>query len=403
MKTLFKLSTLAVSVFAASQVAAVELYNSEGTSANMYGAIAAHVSAYDYDKSSILGNAAGLGYNSDQTLVEDPGSWFGFDIKHQMGKVYGIAKIEWDVDFSTASDLDDRRALTARQTYAGFGHDDFGSVTIGRQESPYMKADKGYYAYWVGGLNMMQSDELGSRRTANTVVWQNDFDNLYVGLQYQAARQANDFIFFGGNGLNFGGLLEVNADDPVKIDGGFGGAIAYTVESTNTYLVAAYNQSNDINGKFTDILGDLTETTATDAEIKQYAFAIEQHLLDGGLSLSARYEQFEAKDGANAFDTKTFSFGFGANMYLSDSVRIYGGYEMAEEKNQTSGQVKSEFKQFNLGAAWAPVPWGEVYLEGYNDDVKLNESYTFNSAGDVIGLGGSSKGTHVFLGAAVFF
>ncbi|MCJ2377039.1 porin [Vibrio sp. ZSDZ34] len=401
MKGLFKLSTLAVSLFAASQVSAIELYNAEGTSVNMYGAIAAHVSKYDYDKSSVIGSDYGLGYNSDATLIEDPGSWLGFDIKHQFGKVYGVAKVEWDVDFDTATDLYDRQALTARQTYAGFGHDDFGTVTIGRQESPYMKADKGYYAYWVGGFNMMQSDELGSRRTANTVVWQNDFDNLYVGLQYQAKRTANDYIFFGGNGLNYGGLLAVT--EPVTIDGGFGGSVAYTVESTGTYVVAAYNQANDINGSFVDFLGNLIETTATDAEVKQYAVALEQHLMEGGLSLSARFEQFFAKDGADAFDAKTTTFGFGANLYVSETVRVYGGYEMAEETNEVTGDVKSETQQFNLGAAWAPVPWGEVYLEGYNDDVKLNESYTFDSEGNITDLGGASKGTHVFLGAAVFF
>ena len=99
MKGLFKLSTLAISVFAASQVSAIELYNNEGTTANMYGAVAAQVSSYDYDKSTIIGNDAGFAYNSDQTHVEDPGSWFGFDIKHQMGSVYGVAKLEWDVDF----------------------------------------------------------------------------------------------------------------------------------------------------------------------------------------------------------------------------------------------------------------------------------------------------------------
>ncbi|MGF1774580.1 porin [Vibrio maritimus] len=402
MKSLFKLSTLAVSVFAASQVAAIELYNSEGTSANMYGGIAAQVSAYDYDESTIIGNDAGFAYNSDQTHIEDPGSWFGFDIKHQMGKVYGLAKIEWDVDFSTSTDLDSRRALTARQTFAGFGHDDFGSITIGRQESPYMKTDKGYYAYWVGGLNMMQSDELGSRRSQNTVVWQNDFDNLYIGLQYQARRSVDDLITFGGNGLNFGSLLEVNGD-PVTIKGGYGAAVAYTIEQTGTYLAAAYNQANDINGSFIDLLGipdAAAAITATDAEVKQYALALEQHLLDGALSLSARYEEFTAKDGLNSFDSKTTTFGLGANMYVSETVRIYGGYEMAEEKDEKLGRTKTEMTSFNLGAAYAPVPWGEVYLESYTDDLKLNDGLNFN---DFTSVGVESKGTHFFLGAAVFF
>jgi predicted porin len=363
-------------------------------------------------KSTIIGSDYGFAYNSDQTHIEDPGSWFGFDIIHQFGSVYGVAKVEWDVDFSTSTDLDSRRALTARQTFAGFGHDDFGSVTIGRQESPYMKTDKGYYAYWVGGLNMMQSDELGSRRSQNTVVWQNDFDNLYVGLQYQARRSVDDLITFGGNGLNFGSLLQVvpdAMDQPVTIKGGFGGSVAYTIEQSGTYIAAAYNQADDINGDFIDLLAIPFTTaeggytyTATDAEVKQYAVAIEQHFMEGALSLSARYEEFTAKDGAGAFDSKTTTFGFGANMYVSETARIYGGYEMAEDKDQLLSRTKSEMTSFNLGVAYAPVPWGEVYLESYTDDLKLNDGVNFEGD-DTTPLGVESKGTHFFLGAAVFF
>ena len=276
-------------------------------------------------------------------------------------------------------------------------------MTIGRQESPYMKTDKGYYAYWVGGLNMMQSDELGSRRSQNTVVWQNDFDNLYVGLQYQARRSVDDLITFGGNGLNFGSLLEVtDPDAPITIKGGFGGSVAYTIEQSGTYIAAAYNQADDINGEFNDLLGDLNPTTATDAEIKQYALALEQHFMDGALSISARYEEFVAKDGANAFDTKTTTFGLGANMYVSETTRIYGGYEMAEEKDQKLSRTKTEMTSFNLGVAYAPVPWGEVYLESYTDDLKLNDGLNFEGDANTP-LGVESKGTHFFLGAAVFF
>ncbi len=92
MKSLFKLSTLAVSVFAASQVSAIELYNNEGTELTMYGAIAAQVSKYDYDKSTPMGSDDAYGLNGDSTFIEDPGSYVGFDISHTQGKFKGIAK-----------------------------------------------------------------------------------------------------------------------------------------------------------------------------------------------------------------------------------------------------------------------------------------------------------------------
>ncbi|MFA0086746.1 porin [Vibrio sp. 10N.261.51.F12] len=437
MKGLFKLSTLAISIFAASHANAIELYNDEATVVNMTGAIAAQVSKYDYDESTIMGSPAGLDYNSDATHIEDPGSYFGFDVTHTIGKWSALARLEWDVNFGTKTDINadfsEKEALSQRITYAGFRHEDFGSVTIGRQESPYMKTDKGYYAYWAGGLNMMQSDELGSRRSPNTIVWQHDFDNLYVGLQYQAKRSVDNIKF--GNGLNYGSFLlgvndnqAINLDtstlnsSPISIDSGFGGAVTYTF-ATDTYVALAYNQADGINGTLYNYLGEGNGTagliSASDAEIKQFAFAVEQHLLDGGLSLSARFEQFDAKNGsgsnlnqpnigisnvATPFDTTSTNFGLGANMYVSETVRIYGGYEMAEEKDNITGNKLSEVTMFNLGAAYAPVPWGEIYLESYYDDVTLNQAAEYNSDGAIPGTSGvTSKGTHFFLGAAVFF
>jgi hypothetical protein len=115
--------------------------------------------------------------------------------------------------------------------------------------------------------------------------------------------------------------------------------------------------------------------------------------MEGAISISARYEHFDSKDGAaNAtYDVSGNSFGIGANMYLSDQWRIFGNYEMGKEENNVgSGPANTEFTMFALGTAYAPVVWGEVYLESYTDDLK----------GGGFELG---KGTHVFLGAAVFF
>jgi predicted porin len=412
MKSLFKLSTLAVSVFAASQVSAIELYNNEGTEASMYGVIGAHVASYGYSKDTILGadlidftggdTAPGFGFNDDALKLEDPGSFLGFDIKHSMGDYYALVKLEWDVNFDTAGDLDDE-ALATRQTYVGIGHSSFGTVSIGRQESPYMKTDKGYYSWWTGGFNQGFSDELGSRRAINTVQWQKDFDNLYIGLQYQAQRNVDAIGL--GNSLSYGNFfVPANDGEQISIKDGFGAGIAYTFEQTGTYLAAAYNQANNINGDVIDFLGDFSTIKLRDTEFKQYALAVEQHFMEGGLSVSARYEHLEAKNGSlgTAFESKSDNFGIGANMYISESVRIYANYEMGNNKEK-DGSTNSEFDMFALGAAWAPVAWAEVYLEGYSDDVKLNNSYTLDDNGLIIGTGASAKSTNIFLGAAVFF
>ncbi|USD63701.1 porin [Vibrio sp. SCSIO 43140] len=384
MKTLFKLSTLAVSVFAASQVAAVELYNNEGTSVEFTGVLAAHMASYGYDENSIAATA----FDSENITIEDPGSNFALDIKHQQGKVYGLGRLAWDVNFQTSSAAETtmkiNEPLTARETYIGFGHDDFGSVTIGRQTSPYMKTDKGFYSIWAGGFNQSFSDELGSRRAINAVVWQNDFDNLYVGLQYQAKREVEGIAF--GNGGTYG---EVFLGD-TTIDSGYAAAIAYTFESTGTYVAAAYNRSDDITGDVNNFFGD--PISLRNAEFSQYSIALEQHFMEGAISVSARYEHYDSKNGASStfYDVSGNSFGAGANMYLSDQWRIYANYEMGAEENNQGGPDVSDFSMVALGTGFAPVAWGEVYLEAYNDKLKF-----YGEDG--------GKGTHVFLGAAVFF
>ncbi|MCL9773591.1 porin [Vibrio methylphosphonaticus] len=388
MKGLFKVSTLAISVFAASQAGAIELYNNEGTTAGISGVVAAQMASYGYDKDSALGEA----FDSENMLIEDPGSYLNIDIRHQQGSFYGLTRVAWDLNFQTSptseTSIKQEEPLSARETYAGFGHDDFGAVTIGRQTSPYMKTDKGFYTYWAGGFNQSFSDELGSRRALNAVVWQNDFDNLYVGLQYQAKRSVDQIAF--GNGGTYG---EVFVGD-TTIDSGFGAAIAYTFESTGTYIAAAYNRNDDINGDLNSFLDPVTapKTTLTNAEFSQYSVAAEQHFMDGGISLSARYEHYDSKDGAATatYDVSGNSFGIGANMYLSDQWRIFANYEMGKEESNILDIAVSDFSMFAVGTAYAPVAWGEVYLEAYNDK---NEFYEVEAG----------KGTHVFLGAAVFF
>ncbi|MCY9870410.1 porin [Vibrio barjaei] len=391
-KSIISLAVLAS--MTAGQALAINLYDMNGTKVNMNGAVGVQMSSYDYDTSSVLGNDQGFGLNNDNVVMEDPGSFVGFEISHEVGKHKAFTKLEWDINMGTQGEKQ-FSTLEQRQAYVGVDLADAGRFSIGKQESPYMKTDKGYYAYWVGGLNMMQSDELGSRRTDNTFVWERDLGNLYLGAQLQTER-SHDAVSFG-NGLNFGSVLD--AQSTLDVKNGFGLATTYTT-AHGTYLALAYNQANDINGDFVDLLGDgVTLQSATDAEVKQVAFAVEHHFLNGEVSVSARFEHFQAKDGAGAFEIEAQNFGLGANAYLSPDVRVYGGIEGAKDTNELTGSTNSEVMMYNIGAAWAPVPWAEVYAEAYYDDVELNNSYNIDTGA----MGASSKGTHLFVGAAVIF
>jgi predicted porin len=264
-----------------------------------------------------------------------------------------------------------------------------------------MKTDKGFYSIWSGGFNQSFSDELGSRRAINTVVWQNDFDNLYIGLQYQARRDVASIGF--GNGATYGSALigvgsqstdsgndSITVSKDITIKSGMGAAIAYTFESTGTYVAAGYNRSDDISGDVVDII---TEgfVELRDAEFSQYSVAAEQHFMEGAISVSGRYEHYDSKDGAasTSYEVSGDSFGVGANMYLNDQWRIFTNYEMGKEKNEQDGSTNNEFSMITVGTGYAPVAWGEIYLEAYNDKIEFAQE--------------ESKGTHFFLGAAVFF
>ncbi len=250
---------------------------------------------------------------------------------------------------------------------------------------------------------MMQSDELGSRRTKNTVVWSKESENYYVGLQYQASRNEDQISF--GNGLNFGSVYApVETRPTITIDNGFGVAATYTFDF-GTYIAAGYNQANHINGEFIDLLGipdPSASLTATDATIKQYAIAFEHHFAEGLLSVSGRYERFMSEDGATnpAFKGTTDNVGLGANLYVTENIRLYGSYEWALDKDDLANKTNTKVAMINLGAAWAPVPWGEIYVEGYRDDVTLNDTLNWNTNQPTDYRGSSN---HFFLGAAVLF
>ncbi|MCG9579020.1 porin [Vibrio tubiashii] len=196
-----KLSALTLAIATANPINAMELYNAEGTTFNVYGAVAAHVTHNDFDNNNALSIENG-------TLIEDPGSYIGISASHTQAPFSLFATLEGDLEFNTSSDSllsNSEDFLNSRQVFVGISHEDFGSLSIGKQESPYMVTDIGYFSYWAGGTALLLSDQLGSRRTANTVVWGNTFGDLKIGLQYQAKRSEDQITF--GNGYNAGTLF----------------------------------------------------------------------------------------------------------------------------------------------------------------------------------------------------
>ncbi|MDC5852792.1 porin [Vibrio europaeus] len=362
-----QLTTLAVAIALSAQANAMEIYNTDGTAVDIYGAIALHVTHNDFDQAEVIMLENGW-------LVEDPGSYLGVSASHTLAPFSLYAAAEGDLELNSASDSllsNSQDFLISRQVYVGLAHDDFGSITIGKQESPYMVTDIGYFSYWAGGTGLLLSDQLGSRRTANTVVWNNSFGDFQVGLQYQAKRSEDQITF--GNGYSAGALfVGKNALPPsmggdpssisaIKVNDGYSGSINYNPDGL--LLVAAYNQANDISGQGLDLLSQ-QPMTLKDAQHTAWALGIVADITDT-TKIAARYENAtnDYKDGNPKAKYQTATLGIQHNWL--PHLRSYAGFDTV--RDSTSGATHSTiFNDFHVGTAFAPVAWGEVYLEYYN-------------------------------------
>lgn len=386
-KKAIKLSPITLAIALSTQLNAMELYNADGTSLDLYGAVAAHVTHNDFDNNTALSIENG-------TLVEDPGSYVGISAAHTLEPFTLYAALEGDLEFNTSSDSlisSSKDFLISRAVYIGLEHQDFGSISIGKQESPYMVTDMGYFSYWAGGTALLLSDELGSRRTANTIVWNNTFGDLELGLQYQAKRSEDQITF--GNGYSAGALfVGKNALPPsysgdpssisaISVKNGYAAGLSYALTS-NVQLVAGYNHANEISGEGLDLLSGLP-MTLDKAEHSAYALGVVASLGEA-TQIAARYENAinDYKDGNPKAKYQTVTLGVQHNWL--PYLRSYAGFDTV--RDNTSGAAhKTLFNDFHLGTAFAPVAWGEVYLEYYNTDHH------------------TVSGNAVYLGAAMMF
>jgi|GEM_PF-3383703 len=373
------LSTLAVAIALSTQTQAMEIYNAEGTTLDIYGGIAAHVTHNDFNQGELI-------LVEDGTLVEDPGSYIGISAGHSFEEFTLFAVAEGELEFNSSSDSllsSSEDFLISRQVYVGVKHQDLGRLSIGKQESPYMVTDLGYFSYWAGGSALLLSDQLGSRRTANTIVWNNSFGDFNVGLQYQAKRSEDQITF--GNGYSAGALFvgknvlppslggDPSTISSITVKDGYAASVTYAPSST-IKLVAAYNQANDIKGQGLDLLS-AQPMTLTDAKHSAWAIGFQAQLGEK-TQIAGRYENatndFNDGNAKSKYHTATL----GVQYNWLPHLRSYGGFDTV--RDATSGATeKTLFNDFNLGTAFAPVPWGEIYLEYYNTDHYIVSGHAF--------------------------
>lgn len=390
--TPFKLRSSAmcvsVALLASPTAMAAQLYSAEGTSIDLYGAIAAHVTHNNFDNPEKLLMENGI-------HVEDPGSYIGISAFHELAPFTLGGVAEADLEFNTSSDSvlsSSEDFLNSRQVFVSIGHEMAGTLSIGKQESPYMQTDMGYFSYWAGGSGMMLSDELGSRRTANTIVWTKQIDNLYIGLQYQAKRSEDKITF--GNGYNSGAIfVGKNALPPsyggdpssisaIKVEKGYGLGLSYQFDQ-GAKVAAGYNKSEGITGDGLDLLAG-TALSLKDAKHSSWAVAATVPVGDS-LDLGGRFESVVNDFNNNTAKGEYQNITLGANYRWVEYLRSYAGVDRVYDRSE--GAADSElFTDFHVGTAFAPVAWGEIYVEYYQS--KHSNSF---------------KGNAVYIGAGAMF
>jgi len=200
----------------AFNVSAVEVYNNGKTDFNINGNVSVYL------------------YGSDgENQLQDGFSRFYFDTSHQLTHDWkSLAKLEWGVKVSSNSDSlhVDNGSLTStgpsedilwlRMGYVGLTHQDYGTLTLGKQWGVtytvtgitdvfdvFGSAASGVYNFGTdGGFS-------GAGRAEQAIQYSYTTDDFYAGIQYQATDEQITFDDFQPGDLN----LNVNYDDSYAV------------------------------------------------------------------------------------------------------------------------------------------------------------------------------------------
>jgi len=260
-----------------------------------------------------------------------------------------------------------------RLGYIGAKHQQWGSITIGKQWSPYYLATIGTDVFEIYGGEASGTFNLntdggfsGTGRAKQALKYQGEFGPLTVALQYQASKGEISLEGFGDD------VDKVKA----KFDRGYAVGASYVV---NNFTVAlGYNE--------TDISLNLNDTKALLTKDKSFAASIAYGELDTlGLHVAATYNQSQDHE---VDDKNHYIDAIGTELYigygLDEKINLYGGLNRLKPKN-VAADNHYKIDYYVIGAKYIFTDVFRVFTE-----YKINNStgYSGDKKDNRLGLGG---------------
>jgi predicted porin len=156
-------------------------------------------------------------------------SYFGLKGSEDLGRgLHAIFDVEGGFSLGSGNSVTDNRndgRLFGRQAYVGLQSDQYGTLTLGRQNTLGYDFIVNTNPYGEGNVPEVQGSQyyLSGPRWDNSVKYQGTFNNVYVGAMYGSGNQAGSFA----------------------TDRGWGVAGGYTYNPLN--IRAFYQEANDAN------------------------------------------------------------------------------------------------------------------------------------------------------------
>lgn len=337
---------------------------------------------YNNGTSSIASRGyLGVAYLNTDTTDEftEAGSRIGLDFTHQIENDWTVGvTLEWATNFNNNDNISftqggnsngpagkSNESLTARHGYVSAYHDTWGTFSLGKQWATFYdvtsvtdvlnffggNAAGSFNAGTDGGLS-------GTGRVEQALVWRKSFDNLQVGLQFQA--QNKSVKFDNANS-------EFNGEEIAAIGNGYGLSFVYNLDEFNFGI--GYNTTEiDLAEPFADLGFSISDDKSI-----AYSISYGQWTQPGlyAAAVFATTENHEVDNEGRFFDA------VGTEIIVwyvfENQISIYGGLNHLEaEESDREYELHYEFTGIEYRFTDSK---GLVYLEAkFNGNTLVNGS-----------------------------
>ena len=325
-----KIIALTVTSLLATTAQAANVYDAEGTTADIYGRVQLDIEDPGADDVTGVGSAR-----------------FGFKASSEVAPgLKAITHGEWQLDAEN-SNTDD--AISARHVYLGVDHETTGRFLFGQTNTAFYQAVAATDIFHSYGYAAFGGIEDG--RQEGQFVYDATFARVYVGASYQFSNK--DFEVSMGNPDVRGNIV----DTGLKLDSAYALTLGYKF-AFGLDVYAGYHDEN-LSG------GNADGTKSNMALSAGYSLG---DLYLGAAVVQAEYSGDNLLDGIVHLvdDTKLLGYDLVASYNVLTNVSVYGGYATKEAEFSYQSNM-DQADEFTLGAAYklnsnAKV-WGEYKVD----------------------------------------